>query len=310
MSCDVGVGVKKAFPAAVVLALLFSAVAGTLFVNLGGANPYHFVNMYEVSPDAYTEPPLVSILSPTNNTAYARNNVILSLNISVKYSNTTYDLYFWKIYYEADWQSGATTIYEYSPETGVAAPSIFNTTIDLSRRLPEGNHSVTVYATEGGHYEKPDSGNPFTTEIYPFKITGSSTVSFTIDNTPPKTSITSPENKIYDIADVPLNFTVNEPVSQISYVLDGQENVTIAGNTTLTGLSDGPHNIKVYAKDAAGNIDASEAVFFSVKVPFPTALVATASGASVAVIGVGLFVYFKKRNHLTEKNRIAPNQSG
>jgi hypothetical protein len=30
---------------------------------------------------------------------------------------------------------------------------------------------------------------------------------------------------------------------------------------------------------------------------FPTALVATASGASVAIIGVGLLVYFKKRNH-------------
>jgi hypothetical protein len=31
--------------------------------------------------------------------------------------------------------------------------------------------------------------------------------------------------------------------------------------------------------------------------PFPTTLVITASGASVAIIGVGLLVYYKKRNH-------------
>jgi len=271
--------------------------------NIGEANPYQSRNMYEVPPDAYTEPPLVSILSPTNNTAYARNNVILSLNISVKYSNTTAKgLVILKVYYEADWQSGVTIVCEYHPETGVFAPSVFNTTvfnttIDLSRRLPEGNHAATVYAIEFGVYEKPDPGNPFTTLAYPFKITGSSSVSFTIDSTPPKISITSPENKMYDSPDVPLNFTVNESVSQISYVLDGQENVTIAGNTTLSGLTDGPHNLIVYAKDAAGNIGVSETGYFSVKVPFPTAVVAAASAASVAVIGVGLLVYFRKRNH-------------
>jgi LPXTG-motif cell wall-anchored protein len=30
---------------------------------------------------------------------------------------------------------------------------------------------------------------------------------------------------------------------------------------------------------------------------FPTALVATASGISAAVVGLGLLVYFKKRKH-------------
>jgi len=31
--------------------------------------------------------------------------------------------------------------------------------------------------------------------------------------------------------------------------------------------------------------------------PFPTVLVITASGASLAIVGVGLLVYFKKRQH-------------
>ena len=87
----------------------------------------------------------------------------------------------------------------------------------------------------------------------------------------------------------------------MGYSFDGQDNVTIDGNITLYGLSSGLHNLTVYAKDTYGNIGASETINFTIAKetpePFPTAIVATASGASVAVIGVGLFVYFRKRNH-------------
>jgi len=128
---------------------------------------------------------------------------------------------------------------------------------------------------------------------------GAACVTFTIDTTPSNVSITSPENKTYESFDVPLNFTVNEPVSQIAYSLDGQENVTVAGNTTLTGLSPGEYNITVYAQDTVGNVGASETIYFNIAeepVPFPTTLV-VATVASLAVIGIGLLVYFKKRNH-------------
>jgi hypothetical protein len=57
------------------------------------------------------------------------------------------------------------------------------------------------------------------------------------------------------------------------------------------------HNITVYAKDEFENTGSSETITFSIEEPFPTAIVATASGASVAVVGVGLLFYFKKRNH-------------
>ena len=80
--------------------------------------------------------------------------------------------------------------------------------------------------------------------------------------------------------------------------MDGQQNVTVTSNITLTGLSSGSHSITVYANDTYGNM-ASETVTFTVAKPepFPTALVATASGASAIVIGVCLLVYFKKRKH-------------
>jgi hypothetical protein len=93
-----------------------------------------------------------------------------------------------------------------------------------------------------------------------------------------------------------LNFSINEPVSQITYSLDGQENVTIAGNTTLADLSAGTHNVTVYAWDTAGNVGASETVTFTVT-PFPTAPAAAASVASIAAVTAGLLVYFKKRKH-------------
>jgi len=49
--------------------------------------------------------------------------------------------------------------------------------------------------------------------------------------------------------------------------LDGQENVTIAGNTTLVGLSSGVHNVTVYACDDAGNVGSLETLTFTVAKP-------------------------------------------
>ena len=80
--------------------------------------------------------------------------------------------------------------------------------------------------------------------------------------------------------------------------MDGQENVTVAGNTTLTNLSFGEHNVTVYATDEVGNTGASETVIFIIEKlaePFQTSLVATASVATIGVIGVFLMVYLKKR---------------
>ena len=158
--------------------------------------------------------------------------------------------------------------------------------------VQEGKHYITVHAVEWGAY----INGLF---VHMFSINGSSSVNFTIDAISPTVSVLSPVNRTYDMSDVPLNFAVSEPVSQIEYSLDGKENITIAGNATLTGLANGDHNLTIYAKDEAGNIGASETMHFSVDVPepFPTTLVAAASGASVAIIGVGLLVYFKKRNH-------------
>jgi len=119
---------------------------------------------------------------------------------------------------------------------------------------------------------------------------------------PPKISVVSPENKTYTSSNVSLAFTVNKPVSWVGYSLDGQDNMTITGNATLSRLTNGLHNITVYARDEFENTGTSETISFSVDVPepsepFPTTLVVTASGVAVAIVGAGLLVYFKKRKH-------------
>jgi hypothetical protein len=79
---------------------------------------------------------------------------------------------------------------------------------------------------------------------------------------PPQIQITSPENKTY--SKVTLSYSVDKSTSWTGYSLDNRANVTIKGNTELFNLSQGAHNIILYANDSAGNMGCSNKVFFSV----------------------------------------------
>ena len=79
---------------------------------------------------------------------------------------------------------------------------------------------------------------------------------------PPEISILSIENKTYNTNNIPLNFEVNEPILKIEYCLDVQGNTPIDGNATLTGLTDGLHNVTIYAIDLNGHVGISETVYF------------------------------------------------
>ncbi len=82
------------------------------------------------------------------------------------------------------------------------------------------------------------------------------------DTTPPKIAVLSPENKIYTTSSVPLEFTIDKSTIWMAYQIDNGRNVTITGNTTIT-LSDGNHNITMYAADSNYNNGASNTVYFS-----------------------------------------------
>jgi parallel beta-helix repeat protein len=138
----------------------------------------------------------------------------------------------------------------YSLDGQAVVPITGNSTLPA---LSDGSHHVTVYANDT------------------FDNMGSSTVYFTADITPPTITILSPENKTYSMDAISLTFTVSESISWIGYSLDGQANTTITGNTTLTGLSDEMHGIRVYARDIAGNTGFSDAVYFTVDATLPSA---------------------------------------
>ena len=79
--------------------------------------------------------------------------------------------------------------------------------------------------------------------------------------------IISPQNTTYYITSVPLNFVIYNWTAQISlieYSLDDNPNITITGNITLTELTEGSHNIIVYTNDTAGNMEASDKIYFTV----------------------------------------------
>jgi hypothetical protein len=241
-----GLPVKKKtlLPVAFISILLFSTVAATQFINLAQANPYGERGEVEgvVPAPEGTVPPTISILSPENDTAYASNTVPLTLNVSTPESRFVVT----EIYYMASWLSSGNVFIK-NQVSQVRSP------INLTD-VPEGSRWLWVYAvaTGPGHATREETlldGFVTITYYVDYVITGSSFVNFTVDTTAPSILSLSVENKSYATSDVPLNVTVNEPVSQITYSLDGQANVTAAGNTTLTGLPDGNHYVKVYAKD-------------------------------------------------------------
>jgi hypothetical protein len=154
--------------------------------------------------------------------------------------------------------------------------------------VPERNHVILVHVTE--EVLNPDL------LFLPVEYSSYAFVNFTIDTTPPSVLILSPEALTYNTSEVPLDFAVNESVLQVTYSLDGQGNVMVSGNMTLTGLSDGAHDIVVYAWDDAGNVGASETVHFSIKQleAFPTLLV-VAIVVIVVVVCLLLMLYFRRR---------------
>lgn len=80
----------------------------------------------------------------------------------------------------------------------------------------------------------------------------------------PAVTVISPQNQTYNNSSIPLIFSVlnYSSISWIGYSLDGQSNVTIAGNSTLN-VGEGAHNVVVFVNDTYGNSGSSQAVYFN-----------------------------------------------
>ena len=253
---------------------------------------------------------VVKIVSPISATYASR---VLLLNVTFSYGGLRYDLT-----YNLDGVTeGSIPMGEYRPPNNEF--HVVNTAyawVTLPE-LSDGSHSVTVTLVARVHWSgggKP--GAPFQPTSpggSEYSANWTDTVRFNVfsdapykqqpppavDSTPPEISNLSVQNQTYPSPHVALDFTLNDNASCIAYSLDGGENVTIEGNTTLHGISAGLHNLTVYAWDSAGNVGISETVSFTVAVPeqepdaFPIIPVVAVPVAAVAAVAA--VVYVKKR---------------
>jgi hypothetical protein len=286
-----GIPVKRK-ALALIIVLLSSMLVGMQFIDKARAET---LGPIYIPIREYPSSTKVRISSPQQNHKYNASSILL--NFTVEAYESIYD-----VGYSLDGRT-VERVNNFTKISEVLAPEIRNLTPNWVRvtfmgslflsYLSEGKHSVTVY--QGYQYQ-----NRYEVSAYAY-------VNFTIGDIPPNIQILSPETKVYNTSDVQLNFTVDEPVSQISYSLDGRDNVTVVGNRTLPDLSEGEHNVTVYAIDSGGKVGTSETVAFTIvkepelPEPFPTALVTTTSIITIVVVSVGLLVYFKKHKKVGDK---------
>ncbi len=134
---------------------------------------------------------------------------------------------------------------------------------------------------------------------------------FIVDSGPPIISILSPTNKTYATDSIDLNYTISEPVAWIGYSLDGKENITIQGNTTLINLSEGLHELMLYATDAANNTGYSS-VRFAIDT-MPPQVIDWSPTESIVHVETIIMVTFSEEMNKTSVEKafsIIPNANG
>lgn len=191
--------------------------------NTGSATSLFIVN----TSVADTTPPAVAIQAPQNNSAFSVHN--LDINYTATDGSAIASCF---------WYAHG----EYMGEIAGCA--------NLSSLWfgDNNSHNATICAND-------TSGN-----------TGCATVYFAVDTIQPIVTILSPENITYSTSGMALNYTATDAsLDSCWYSLDDGLPVLLPGcaNSELSSLSDGQHNITVYANDTSGNTG-SATVYFTV----------------------------------------------
>ena len=126
--------------------------------------------------------------------------------------------------------------------------------------LSEGSHNITVWAN--------------TTEGI---MNQSDYVYFTVDTEPPLIEVESPENITYDTQSIWFNvssYDVTNVTEWCGYSLDGTDNISLSNssgnwNDNNVTISEGSHYVNFYCNDSNGNMNSTDALYFTVDVTLP-----------------------------------------
>jgi parallel beta-helix repeat protein len=192
------------------------------------------------------------------------NNLLTSNNIT---DNTSYGIGFsassYNIIRNNYFINNPLQVIDSSTEDSSVSPSI-NT---WSVSFPVGGNYWSDYTgidVKSGSAQNETGSDNFGDTPYVINSINKDLLPLMPFGSPPAVSIITPENKTYSSTSISLNYDVSEAASWVGYSLDSATNVSITGNTTLSGLSAGAHSLIVYVEDVDGNQGASEIVYFTI----------------------------------------------
>ena len=284
---------RSSFLVSLVSLLIISAIAPAFTLRSVKADPY--MNYESVATPTWVTPIKIEIISPLQDSVFSNNgNITLCFSVTSPDSPRLLTKSLSTVDYQGDWVQNLTHAYRtknfdtYTPDD---FPTFLNFSFPISR-IPLGPHTLVVTATGFGGYADGLTWCDF-------QANASLTINFTIAKTP-AISFLLTQNTTFESAAVPLNFTVDAPTKRITYSLDGALNETATGNTTLTGLRNGLHNVTIYASDNFGNTGVSEIFNFTIAQPVKEYYsgglgIPVLTYACAVVLVAGLIVYLAKK---------------
>ena len=270
----------------VVLLLILALVGSTIAPFLSVKANLMFIE----APAPANSNPIIKITSPKENATYTNGTINVCFTVTGSNDPSFVDMSL-NGWYKGDWMNSSERAYG---EVGIyyRIPIFLQYNFDVTG-IPFGEHSLWITASGRADFIKNNSPIP----KYLCSLASTLCVNFSVRSNP---IITFPlsQNCTFTDSSFPLNFTVDHSVTEMTYSLDKQESVPISGNTTLTDLPNGQHNVTVYATDEFGYTGASGTLFFNVDAPdapeFPVVPVVALIAAASIVACVGVLVLKRK----------------